>query len=58
MAAKNEAERAMMAQNFIAEPSNERRAAILSVYKRKFKQAMAPCPRAPALTSYLCALTH
>jgi branched-chain amino acid transport system substrate-binding protein len=39
--AKDAAEGAMMAQTFIAEPSNERRAAFLSAYKRKFKQAMA-----------------
>ncbi len=39
--AKDAAEGAMMAQSFIAEPSNERRAAFLSAYKRKFKQAMA-----------------
>ena len=38
--AKDAAEGAMMAQSFIAEPSNERRAAFLSAYKRKFKQAM------------------
>jgi branched-chain amino acid transport system substrate-binding protein len=38
--AKEAAEGAMMAQSFIAEPSNERRAAFLSAYKRKFKQAM------------------
>jgi branched-chain amino acid transport system substrate-binding protein len=39
--AKDAAEGAMMAQSFIAEPSNERRAAFLTAYKRKFKQAMA-----------------
>ncbi|QTN26635.1 ABC transporter substrate-binding protein [Rhodoferax sp. AJA081-3] len=38
--AKDAAEGAMMAQTFIAEPSNERRAAFLSAYKRKFKQAL------------------
>lgn len=38
--AKEAAEGAMMAQTFIAEPSNERRAAFLSAYKRKFKQAL------------------
>ena len=38
--AKEAAEGAMMAQSFIAEPINERRAAFLSAYKRKFKQAM------------------
>lgn len=39
--AKDAAEGAMMAQSFIAEPSNERRAAFLSAYKRKFHTAMA-----------------
>ncbi len=39
--AKDAAEGAMMAQTFIAEPSNERRASFLTAYKRKFKQAMA-----------------
>jgi branched-chain amino acid transport system substrate-binding protein len=38
--AKEAAEGAMMAQTFIAEPSNERRAAFLSAYKRKFKQTL------------------
>jgi branched-chain amino acid transport system substrate-binding protein len=38
--AKDAAEGAMMAQTFIAEPSNERRAAFLSAYKRKFKQTL------------------
>jgi branched-chain amino acid transport system substrate-binding protein len=38
--AKEAAEGAMMAQSFIAEPSNERRAAFLSAYKRKFKQTL------------------
>ena len=38
--AKEAAEGAMMAQSFIAEPSNERRAAFLSAYKRKFNQAL------------------
>ncbi|MFZ2307957.1 MAG: ABC transporter substrate-binding protein [Rhodoferax sp.] len=39
--AKDAAEGAMMAQTFIAEPSNERRASFLTAYKRKFHTAMA-----------------
>ncbi len=39
--AKDAAEGAMMAQTFIAEPSNERRASFLSAYKRKFDKPMA-----------------
>jgi branched-chain amino acid transport system substrate-binding protein len=39
--AKDAAEGAMMAQSFIAEPNNERRASFLSAYKRKFNQPMA-----------------
>ena len=39
--AKDAAEGAMMAQTFIAEPSNERRASFLSAYKRKFNQPLA-----------------
>lgn len=39
--AKQAAEGALMAQTFIAEPSNERRAAFLSAYARKFKQKLA-----------------
>ena len=39
--AKDAAEGAMMAQTFIAEPSNERRAAFLSAYRHKFQQPMA-----------------
>lgn len=39
--AKSAAEGALMAQTFIAEPSNERRAAFLSAYNRKFKQKIA-----------------
>lgn len=35
--AKDAAEGALMAQTFIAEPSNERRAAFLSAYARKFR---------------------
>ena len=57
--AKDAAEGAMMAQSFIAEPSNERRAAFLSAYKRKFKQAMA-VPMAAAQgydTTYLLAFS-
>lgn len=38
--AKEAAEGALMAQTFIAEPSNERRASFLSAYKRKFNQPM------------------
>jgi len=45
--AKDAAEGAMMAQTFIAEPSNERRAAFLSAYQRKFHQAI-PVPMAAA----------
>lgn len=39
--AKSAADGALMAQTFIAEPSNERRAAFLSAYNRKFKQKIA-----------------
>lgn len=39
--AKAAADGALMAQTFIAEPSNERRAAFLSAYQRKFKQKIA-----------------
>ena len=39
--AKSAAEGALMAQTFIAEPSNERRAAFLTAYQRKFKQKIA-----------------
>lgn len=39
--AKEAAEGAMMAQTFIAEPSNERRASFLTSYKRKFQTSMA-----------------
>ena len=39
--AKDAAEGAMMAQSFIAEPNNERRASFLSAYKRKFNKPMA-----------------
>ena len=39
--AKEAAEGAMMAQTFIAEPSNERRASFLTAYQRKFDKPMA-----------------
>lgn len=39
--AKDAAEGALMAQTFIGEPSNERRAAFLTAYKRKFNKPMA-----------------
>lgn len=39
--AKAAADGALMAQTFIAEPSNERRAAFLTAYQRKFKQKIA-----------------
>ena len=39
--AKEAAEGALMAQTFIAEPSNERRASFLSAYKRKYNQPLA-----------------
>ncbi|MEJ7929223.1 ABC transporter substrate-binding protein [Ramlibacter sp. AN1015] len=42
------AEGAMMAQTFIAEPSNERRAAFLSSYARKFDTNRIPVPMAAA----------
>ena len=53
--AKDAAEGAMMAQTFIAEPSNERRASFLTAYKRKFNQPMAvPMAAAQAYdTTYL-----
>ncbi len=53
--AKAAAEGALMAQTFIAEPSNERRAAFLTAYQRKFKQKMAvPMSAAQAYdTTYL-----
>jgi branched-chain amino acid transport system substrate-binding protein len=38
--AKDAAEGALMAQTFIAEPSNERRRAFLSAYARNYKQAL------------------
>jgi branched-chain amino acid transport system substrate-binding protein len=42
------AEGALMAQTFIAEPSNERRAAFLTGYARKFKVQRIPVPMAAA----------
>lgn len=49
------ADGALMAQTFIAEPSNERRAAFLSAYARKFKQPLkVPMAAAQAYdTTYL-----
>lgn len=55
--AKQAAEGALMAQTFIAEPSNERRAAFLSAYARKYQQRIA-VPMAAAQsydTTYLLA---
>lgn len=46
--AKEAANGALMAQTFIAEPSNERRAAFLSAYARKFKVSSIPVPMAAA----------
>lgn len=53
--AKAAADGALMAQTFIAEPSNERRAAFLSAYNRKYKQKIAvPMAAAQAYdTTYL-----
>ena len=42
------AEGALMAQSFIAEPSNERRAAFLASYARKFNTSRIPVPMAAA----------
>lgn len=42
------AEGALMAQTFIAEPSNERRAAFLTAYSRKFGGRRIPVPMAAA----------
>jgi len=55
--AKEAAEGALMAQTFIAEPSNERRAAFLTAYQRKFHQALTvPMAAAQAYdTTYLLA---
>ncbi len=46
--AKEAADGALMAQTFIAEPSNERRSAFLSAYARKFKSKRIPVPMAAA----------
>jgi branched-chain amino acid transport system substrate-binding protein len=46
--AKEAADGALMAQTFIAEPSNERRAAFLSAYARKFKSQRIAVPMAAA----------
>jgi branched-chain amino acid transport system substrate-binding protein len=46
--AKEAADGALMAQTFIAEPSNERRAAFLSAYARKFKSQRMTVPMAAA----------
>ena len=46
--AKDAAEGAMMAQTFIAEPSNERRAAFLTGYARRHKVNKIPVPMAAA----------
>jgi branched-chain amino acid transport system substrate-binding protein len=46
--AKDAAEGALMAQTFIAEPSNERRASFLSAYARKYKAKRITVPMAAA----------
>ncbi len=46
--AKEAADGALMAQTFIAEPSNERRTAFLSAYARKFKSKRMSVPVAAA----------
>jgi branched-chain amino acid transport system substrate-binding protein len=46
--AKEAAEGALMAQTFIAEPSNERRAAFLTAYARKYKTNRISVPMAAA----------
>jgi branched-chain amino acid transport system substrate-binding protein len=46
--AKDAADGSLMAQTFIAEPSNERRAAFLSAYARKFKSKRITVPMAAA----------
>jgi branched-chain amino acid transport system substrate-binding protein len=46
--AKEAAEGALMAQTFIAEPSNERRAAFLTAYARKYKVKRITVPMAAA----------
>ncbi len=45
---KDAAEGALMAQTFIAEPSNERRASFLTSYARKYKVTKIPVPVAAA----------
>ncbi len=45
---KEAAEGALMAQTFIAEPSNERRASFLSAYARKYQVKKIPVPMAAA----------
>lgn len=45
---KEAAEGALMAQTFIAEPSNERRASFLSSYARKYQVKKIPVPMAAA----------
>ena len=46
--AREAAEGALMAQTFIAEPSNERRAAFLAAYTRRFNLRRIPVPMAAA----------
>jgi branched-chain amino acid transport system substrate-binding protein len=46
--AKEAADGALMAQTFIAEPSNERRSAFLSAYARKYKSKRITVPMAAA----------
>ncbi|QOF78610.1 ABC transporter substrate-binding protein [Variovorax sp. 38R] len=46
--ARDAAEGALMAQSFIAEPSNERRSSFLSNYVRKFNTKRIPVPMAAA----------
>ena len=46
--AKDAADGALMAQTFIAEPSNERRASFLTSYARKYKVTKIPVPMAAA----------
>ena len=46
--ATDAADGALMAQTFIAEPSNERRAAFLTAYARKYKVTKIPVPMAAA----------
>ncbi len=58
--AKDAAEGALMAQTFIAEPSNERRATFLAAYSRKYKVQQMPVPMAVAQaydTTYLLAFS-